>query len=31
MFFRKALPPGVDPQDVEEGSMSFLAHLGELR
>ena len=31
MFFRKALPPGADPQDVEEGRMPFLAHLGELR
>jgi sec-independent protein translocase protein TatC len=31
MFFRKALPPGVDPQDIEEGRMPFLAHLGELR
>lgn len=31
MFFRKALPPGLDQQDVEEGRMPFLAHLGELR
>ena len=31
MFFRKALPPGADAQDVEEGRMPFLAHLGELR
>lgn len=31
MFFGKALPPGADPQDVEEGRMPFLAHLGELR
>lgn len=31
MFFKKALPPGVDPQDVAEGRMPFLAHLGELR
>jgi sec-independent protein translocase protein TatC len=31
MFFRKALPPGVDPRDIEEGRMPFLAHLGELR
>jgi sec-independent protein translocase protein TatC len=31
MFFRKALPPGVDPQDIEEGRMPFLAHLDELR
>ncbi len=29
--FRKKLPPGVDPRDVEEGRMPFLAHLGELR
>jgi sec-independent protein translocase protein TatC len=31
MFFKKALPPGADAQDVEEGRMPFLAHLGELR
>jgi sec-independent protein translocase protein TatC len=31
MVFRKSLPPGVDPQDVAEGKMPFLAHLGELR
>ena len=31
MLFRKALPPGAEPQDVEEGRMPFLAHLGELR
>ena len=31
MFFRKALPPGADAQDVDEGRMPFLAHLGELR
>src|SRR5262245_60486808 len=31
MFSRKALPPGADPQDVEEGRLPFLAHLGELR
>lgn len=31
MFFRKAPPPGVDPQDHAEGRMPFLAHLGELR
>ena len=30
MLFRKALPPGAEPQDVEEGRMPFLAHLGEL-
>jgi sec-independent protein translocase protein TatC len=31
MLFRKALPPGATPEDVEEGRMPFLAHLGELR
>jgi sec-independent protein translocase protein TatC len=31
MFFKKVLPPGADAQDVEEGRMPFLAHLGELR
>ncbi|HWC05039.1 MAG TPA: twin-arginine translocase subunit TatC [Methylomirabilota bacterium] len=31
MFFKKAIPPGTDAQDVEEGRMPFLAHLGELR
>src|SRR5262249_46357239 len=31
MFFKKTLPPGVDPQDAAEGRMPFLAHLGELR
>jgi sec-independent protein translocase protein TatC len=31
MLFKRALPPGVDPQDAAEGRMPFLAHLGELR
>jgi sec-independent protein translocase protein TatC len=31
MFFRKTAPTGADPQDVAEGRMPFLAHLGELR
>jgi sec-independent protein translocase protein TatC len=30
-IFRKQLPPGVDPHDLAEGRMPFLAHLGELR
>ena len=30
-MFRKALPPGVEQQDIDEGRMPFLAHLGELR
>jgi sec-independent protein translocase protein TatC len=31
MLFGKRVPPGVDPADIEEGRMPFLAHLGELR
>ena len=31
MLFKKSLPPGATPEDVEEGRMPFLAHLGELR
>jgi sec-independent protein translocase protein TatC len=31
MFFKRSPSADADPQDVEEGRMPFLAHLGELR